>query len=202
MADTIRPTVKNENKVLAVNTNNCNYGGTLMKKLSLLLLLLLSGTASAVQVSGFTLIKECGADVAVCETYASELFSFNVFLDNTASDPSGSSDVSYGGSLGFGDLATFSGFRQDTVWTITETLPSIAWANVQWEVICTATSDCFSSYNDSVPNQISFNLTIPANADTLTIKAVNTLVPIPAAVWLFGSGLIGLVGMARRKKAA
>jgi len=28
-----------------------------------------------------------------------------------------------------------------------------------------------------------------------------TVVPIPAAVWLFGSGLLGLVGMARRKKA-
>ena len=27
-----------------------------------------------------------------------------------------------------------------------------------------------------------------------------TVVPVPAAVWLFGSGLIGLVGMARRKR--
>ena len=27
-------------------------------------------------------------------------------------------------------------------------------------------------------------------------------VPVPAAAWLFGSGLLGLVGMARRKKAA
>ena len=27
-------------------------------------------------------------------------------------------------------------------------------------------------------------------------------VPVPAAVWLFGSGLMGLVGVARRKKAA
>ena len=27
-------------------------------------------------------------------------------------------------------------------------------------------------------------------------------VPVPAAVWLFGSGLLGLVGMARRKKIA
>ncbi len=28
------------------------------------------------------------------------------------------------------------------------------------------------------------------------------VVPVPAAVWLFGSGLLGLVGVARRKKAA
>ena len=30
---------------------------------------------------------------------------------------------------------------------------------------------------------------------------VTNVVPIPAAVWLFGSGLLGLVGVARRKKA-
>jgi hypothetical protein len=29
---------------------------------------------------------------------------------------------------------------------------------------------------------------------------INQPVPVPAAVWLFGSGLIGLVGVARRKK--
>ena len=29
----------------------------------------------------------------------------------------------------------------------------------------------------------------------------STVVPVPAAVWLFGSGLIGLIGVARRKKA-
>jgi hypothetical protein len=29
-----------------------------------------------------------------------------------------------------------------------------------------------------------------------------TVVPVPAAVWLFGSGLLGLVGIARGKKAA
>jgi hypothetical protein len=34
------------------------------------------------------------------------------------------------------------------------------------------------------------------------ISYTSTVVPVPAAVWLFGSGLLGLVGIARRKKAA
>lgn len=29
-----------------------------------------------------------------------------------------------------------------------------------------------------------------------------TFIPIPAAIWLFASGLIGLVGLARRKASA
>ena len=33
-----------------------------------------------------------------------------------------------------------------------------------------------------------------------TISANQVVVPVPAAVWLFGSGLLGLVGMARRKQ--
>jgi hypothetical protein len=40
------------------------------------------------------------------------------------------------------------------------------------------------------------NLTFDPNQ--LTISAA---VPVPAALWLFVSGLLGLVGMARRKKA-
>ena len=38
------------------------------------------------------------------------------------------------------------------------------------------------------------------SGNSLTVLEVST-VPVPAAVWLFGSGLIGLIGVARRKKA-
>ncbi len=30
-------------------------------------------------------------------------------------------------------------------------------------------------------------------------NVVLTTIPIPAAIWLFGSGIIGLIGIARRK---
>ena len=42
---------------------------------------------------------------------------------------------------------------------------------------------------------------VRSNGDYVLNVSVSA-VPIPAAVWLFGSGLLGLVGMVRRKKAA
>ncbi len=54
---------------------------------------------------------------------------------------------------------------------------------VEFTAICGADAGCFS------------NLAI----DNVEVNA--QVVPVPAAVWLFGSGLLGLVGVARRKKA-
>ena len=56
---------------------------------------------------------------------------------------------------------------------------------VEFTAICGADPGCFS------------NLAI----DNVIVTADVPAVPVPAAVWLFGSGLLGLVGVARRKKA-
>lgn len=37
--------------------------------------------------------------------------------------------------------------------------------------------------------------------DSVAIFRVGSVVPLPAAAWLFGTGLIGLIGIAKRKKA-
>ncbi len=52
----------------------------------------------------------------------------------------------------------------------------------------------------SVVNNGANSITI-GFADGSVLAVDVRVVPVPAAVWLFGSGLIGLVGIARRKKA-
>jgi hypothetical protein len=48
---------------------------------------------------------------------------------------------------------------------------------------------------------IGFNANFDATSLTVT-GYIPAVIPVPAAVWLFGSGLLGLVGVARRKKKA
>ena len=59
---------------------------------------------------------------------------------------------------------------------------------------------------------VAYSFGVPATADSYTSGVAGdfvfaiwsnniSAVPVPAAVWLFGSGLIGLIGIARRKKA-
>lgn len=38
--------------------------------------------------------------------------------------------------------------------------------------------------------------------DVVRLSVVTSAVPVPPAVWLFGSGLLGLIGVARRRQAA
>jgi hypothetical protein len=51
---------------------------------------------------------------------------------------------------------------------------------------------CLSDYNDV------YYASLYAMSEQLVVP---TPTPVPAAVWLFGSGFIGLIGIARRKKA-
>ena len=56
---------------------------------------------------------------------------------------------------------------------------------VEFTAICGADAGCFSFLA----------------VDNVTVTADVPAVPVPAAVWLFGSGLLGLVGVARRRKS-
>jgi len=62
-----------------------------------------------------------------------------------------------------------------------------------WDIASLGFSDIAKSIDFSgTVNQVAF--------DNITFGSVNpAVVPVPAAVWLFGSGLLGLVGISRRK---
>jgi len=72
----------------------------------------------------------------------------------------------------------------------------------------------FYTFTTTLGPDVSNGLTLQFNAATGAIAGSTSLleidnvsiqanvIPVPAAVWLFGSGLVGLVGVARRKKKA
>jgi hypothetical protein len=55
-------------------------------------------------------------------------------------------------------------------------------------------SDLVLAYNDNALG------TGDGDYDDMLVRAEFSAVPIPAAVWLFGSGLLGLIGIGRRRK--
>jgi hypothetical protein len=94
------------------------------------------------------------------------------------------SDTSLNGDL-FDHMLAYQGTGDEI--TVGNNAPGVWSANeyiLAWEDLPVGSSD--KDYNDMV----------------LIVESVNpAVVPVPAAVWLFGSGLLGLVGVARRKKA-
>jgi hypothetical protein len=66
------------------------------------------------------------------------------------------------------------------------------------EAVCTA-GVCSGSWGSPFQNP-PFN--VGETKDTSHITAYVSAVPVPAAVWLFGSGLLGLLGYSRRRATA
>jgi hypothetical protein len=75
--------------------------------------------------------------------------------------------------------------------------PTLLWSGTE------STSDSSMAWQFGFFNGAQFTNNKDGNTFALVVRSggVNE-VPAPTALWLFGSGLLGLVGMARRKKAA
>ena len=66
---------------------------------------------------------------------------------------------------------------------------------------------CSGTCGDGDTYTLDYSAVVPTGSFTgvpysLHLEGTISAVPVPAAVWLFGSGLVGLAGIARRRKAA
>jgi Protein of unknown function (DUF1566) len=112
---------------------------------------------------------------------------YNTLCDKGSCNPTTSTVTSCMGQTGYGlsNAGPFSNLQSSIYWSATEYAPN---TNYAWP---------FTFYDGE---QINGNKAHSFYAWAVHAGDVGaSAVPVPAAAWLFGSGLLGLIGMGRRK---
>jgi len=120
-----------------------------------------------------------------------------MFLGNVGMHQTTSPITVNGGS---GDNLTLDMSGWNVTWNTLASIPMIQQGAAT--ISCTTGSSCSDSSNYTLDAAFHVSgsgfTTVPY---TLHLEGTVSSVPVPAAAWLFGSGLAGLVGIARRRKA-
>ena len=135
-------------------------------------------TSSTDFSKGQASIEQFGFNV---EGFDLDLLSFTDISDGFSVNPKGSTMSKFGGF----DIDIFGekGFGFDPV-----------------SFTIVASGDSIDTYTTALTNK-GFLFSAKLSKDAPMAFIATSAVPIPAAIWLFGSGLIGLIGIARRKRA-
>ena len=130
---------------------------------------------------------------------------------NVAFDPTGREGMAAGfatslGTLPWNDSKKIGMYDQFTSGTSTNlnkgTTPSftLTGSALQDDGSGGWTGTIVSAGNINGDNWNGFNNVLFSEVFDISIASASTVIPVPAAAWLFGSGLLGLVGVARRRK--
>lgn len=161
--------------------------------------------------SFITVDYNAGADSLIASGFAQQLNSgglFNIAGGSFDLNASIADDGSLaGGALAIGGTVAGLGFNSGTLLTGTLSAFGFNQANDPLEFLFDVTGgDAASLYGD-LGGIILSNAGFPGNwardfssGPFQSFSDVGTLVPVPAAVWLFGSALLGLLGFNARRK--
>jgi len=104
------------------------------------------------------------------------------------------------------------GVNKAEIYTDGPLVPTADWSSYSWTTTLATLAENPGGGLGGAPGGVTLQLKascgpvegcgVDAYFDNITISTEVAAVPVPAAVWLFGSGLLGLIGVARRKKAA
>jgi hypothetical protein len=160
-----------------------------MKKLLAGLTLILSGSANAV-----TVFAPTDGDVN---------FLFSTLTSSTLLAMFDDSDVTYAGSsldIPVPELITFSGPDGFGDWTATnEAAVSLNLTGSPNFILGISTDGGTTWSGDTSVSSVGANAYNVTFSDGTVLEVDVRIVPIPAAVWLFGSGILGLVAVGRRR---
>ncbi|ROS00276.1 putative secreted protein [Sinobacterium caligoides] len=117
----------------------------------------------------------------------------------------GSNGLNY--KMSGGEALSFSFTKAVDIGTID--VIGISSASINWTAANGDTGIFSNATDDAAVNLFNItNMTITAEGNFITIKGMDDVfvsqvneVPLPAAAWLFGSALLGLSGLARRRRA-
>ncbi len=91
--------------------------------------------------------------------------------------------------------ANTAGYYIDTQPGVLQTVSGVAMDYQTGDAVFVAQTGILSGTPNGYLDGLRFTISIAGNDPIVQV------VPIPGAVWLFGSGLLGLIGLSRRKKA-
>jgi len=130
---------------------------------------------------------------------ADEFYSAALGVSTTTCTGATTSGISCGiiSNWADGDFGATTSFRTDHFWYLSPNSPDLTYIKPLGYGLLFSDGIIKDYYASADSYLVDF---IAPSMNALLYRDV-AVVPVPAAVWLFGSGLIGLVGFARSKKA-
>lgn len=183
-----------------IENNVAQSGRALMKLVFVSTLLLGMSSANAALITG-----SMGLTGAFTASGGTDLSDATILDLATAIGTSGTGDI--GVTVGFGTVGTItnSPFSFNPSAPVPGLLTIGGWqVDIATILISDQTVDALTLSGTGSISGHGMDLTptdwsLSANASGSSYSMTITAVPVPAAVWLFGTGLIGLIAVARRK---